>query len=1016
MRRSLLLMNLLSLAVLCSWAQEQPLVVINEIMYHPISEQDEDEYLELYNAGTESADLSAWYLDGIRYSFPEEVTLGADEFLVIAKDPSTFRQRYGLEALGPYDGVLRNSGETLTLLNREGEIIDQLSYDDREPWPVMADGLGASLECINPHEDNSHPRNWRASHFSTDWNYVEISDTARNDLLLFFLEGEGECLIDNVRIVPNQRLTFQAQEWMTYAMMYRHTPSGNQSLPMHFSHVAIERDQTAPLTQLQLPDHPKIKIFAITLMTPEGEQRLDLTSHFNQDGISYANHRTDGNLDGGGATYAAEELPRDRVIHSEPGIHPEVSWQLGSYADGDNNCISCLGQEITLPPGTYTGVHLLATAVNTSTEYSLLRLQTQNQTYPVNIAVTDWARPLPSDENESNNLVKNGGFERNEAWRLAGSHSSSYVWSGDAQEGSRSLRVISSGESTGVNHSVSQKIEGIETGREYTLSFWYKSLSGTFTLVSKIAGESHLNELPLSGHGTPGHQNSVYSENLPPFVTGISHSPQAPRPEDPVRIMAYVEDLDDIDHVTLLYQIEEGQWQATPMLDTGTQGDEIADDHIYSAVLPPQSSQTLVRYQVHAQDVEEEITQRPYPNQLTPNYGYFVYDADPSSNLPIYWLFLDQSEYQALLANPETDELKRGAFVFEGVLYDNIGIRFRGQWARSWPKKSWKLRFNKDNYFLGRRTVNLNSCYHDRAYIREYLCYRFYREADVYACRSQFAEVRLNGEFYGLELDVEQVNEQFLRDRGFNPDGNLYKSKQNGDLRPFGSVRAYQGPFEKKTNEDEEWYDLKELADGLASTPPDHMNSFLQQNVDVNNILNYWAATTILQNWDSIIKNHYLFHDTQSSGYWYMFPWDLDRTWGEYANWDLGARIPILAGMKAHPPGFGLPNDWWNRLIDALLKQPDFRDRYYYFIRTLLDDLFTVQRMNRWIDEQYHLIKDLVPQDRKKWGSQENWDFEEEIENCRKYVIERRVFLYESLPTSVEHWYLYNHERYDSGS
>ena len=45
-------------------------VVISELMYHPLSDVDGDEFIELYNAGTVALDVSGWCFEGVTYCFP----------------------------------------------------------------------------------------------------------------------------------------------------------------------------------------------------------------------------------------------------------------------------------------------------------------------------------------------------------------------------------------------------------------------------------------------------------------------------------------------------------------------------------------------------------------------------------------------------------------------------------------------------------------------------------------------------------------------------------------------------------------------------------------------------------------------------------------------------------------------------------------------------------------------------------------------------------------------------------
>ena len=60
---------------------------------------------------------------------------------------------------------LSNSGERLALLDATGTVIRDFSYNDKQPWPSAADGLGYSLVLISPlsHPDHNLPENWRIS-------------------------------------------------------------------------------------------------------------------------------------------------------------------------------------------------------------------------------------------------------------------------------------------------------------------------------------------------------------------------------------------------------------------------------------------------------------------------------------------------------------------------------------------------------------------------------------------------------------------------------------------------------------------------------------------------------------------------------------------------------------------------------------------------------------------------------------------------------------------------------------
>jgi len=58
-------------------------------MYHPISGNDDDHYVELYNQGTRTVSLANWRFEaGFTFTFPESAILAPDSYLVIARNPA----------------------------------------------------------------------------------------------------------------------------------------------------------------------------------------------------------------------------------------------------------------------------------------------------------------------------------------------------------------------------------------------------------------------------------------------------------------------------------------------------------------------------------------------------------------------------------------------------------------------------------------------------------------------------------------------------------------------------------------------------------------------------------------------------------------------------------------------------------------------------------------------------------------------------------------------------------------
>jgi hypothetical protein len=126
-------------------------LVFNEIMYNPPGEGatdgDEFEFVELKNIGPFTLNLSGlFFSQGITFAFTNGTTLAPGAVFLIARNPATLLTRYpGIVVNGDSSDKLNNDGETVAISHPiAGEIIS-VTYSDRTPWPVAADGSGFSL-------------------------------------------------------------------------------------------------------------------------------------------------------------------------------------------------------------------------------------------------------------------------------------------------------------------------------------------------------------------------------------------------------------------------------------------------------------------------------------------------------------------------------------------------------------------------------------------------------------------------------------------------------------------------------------------------------------------------------------------------------------------------------------------------------------------------------------------------------------------------------------------------------
>lgn len=206
-------------------------VVINELMYSPISGDSDDEYVELHNPGASAVSLEGWQMTGgIDFTFPPNSSIPAGGFLVLGKNKARLLANYAQlnesNTVGDYDGSLDNGGERIALAKpdlvistNEFEevvtstifvVVSEVTYKDGGRWGQWSDGGGSSLELIDPRADLLQPDNWADSDETTKGTWSTISVTGLLDHgmggfdpneLQLVRQGAGEAMLDDIEVL-----------------------------------------------------------------------------------------------------------------------------------------------------------------------------------------------------------------------------------------------------------------------------------------------------------------------------------------------------------------------------------------------------------------------------------------------------------------------------------------------------------------------------------------------------------------------------------------------------------------------------------------------------------------------------------------------------------------------------------------------------------------------------------------------------------------------------------------------
>ncbi|MFN8298521.1 MAG: CotH kinase family protein [Chitinophagales bacterium] len=314
---------------------------------------------------------------------------------------------------------------------------------------------------------------------------------------------------------------------------------------------------------------------------------------------------------------------------------------------------------------------------------------------------------------------------------------------------------------------------------------------------------------------------------------------------------------------------------------------------------------------------------------------------------------------------------------FDGVMYDSVGCRFKGNssYNNQSQKKSWKLDFEEfkaSNELNGLKQINLNNGFKDPTLLREKICLDFLRHFGIPAPRADYVNVYVNNQLWGLYILVEEVDKAFLKTHFGNKGGNLYKGDPHGDLTFKGSAPAsYYSSYELKTNETaNDWSDLVWLCDNLSNTPAGQWHDSLYACFNTEDYVKSWATTILFSNLDSYTgsgHNYYIYHNTETDRFEWI-NWDVNEAFGTFLNGNQASQMASLAMNY-------IPNPKNSRPLHVKMSADSvYWDSFKHFVCVALSDYFNASTLFPVIDSLHNRIKPSAYADTKKFYSNAQFD------------------------------------------
>ena len=1005
--------RILGLPVLLTLAGPLPAQVrISEIMYHP--PEPVLEFIELHNAGATAVSLAGWSITGgVVWTFPGGSRIEAGGFALVCRSCRDMAQALGVQEetlYGDYEGALSNGGERVALSNAGGQLVDEVEYSDLPPFDPLADGLGRSLERLCFLAGGSAPGNWRASAAAGGtprgpgpaetcppplppalspvvlseiyYHPPDAADPAEEFLELYNRTGapvdlHGWRLADGVDLVFDR------------AMGPTVVPPGGMLL-VAGDPAAVSRLTGIAATSIAGPWEGRLSNFedVLELQSPDGTP-LERVA-YSQDGLWPAR------ADGLGSSLqivdpnVSSALPQNWRVAADDRCSPQQSCVLvtnGSsvrwfenlsggdpgfsggraWFDPDFNDVSngwrdgrlAVGYDSRVPDGQ---PWVLTPSTPLDGAHSIL-LRIEFQFDPqANPCATD--APFLSADWDDGFVAWLNGVEVARRGMLDpagtvpafdGQYRAAIVTAGGYRQPAPVYQNVWAGASGSLRAGRNVLAIGNYNSRNTSSDLY---LSARLTLGPEVLGRDM----------TPGQPSAVSSAVVPPLVRDAEHSPAEPRSTDAVIVTAGVEG-PEIDRVDLV--VDSGSGETTiPMRDDGAGGDAAAADGVYTGRIDPLPSLTLVKYRVEAWAGGGGSCPGSQPREGNPSAttGYLVADGRPAvtGEVRLFYIFTPG----ALTDLSCTDLVYRGGTLvdFRGRAHFDVGVKFRGETACSYPKKPLRVRFNRGDTLDAQRHLNFNACWNDKAMLREKLGFDLFRDAGVPYSETHMARVHTNGGvFHGAYFTVEDPSEEYLRRNGWDSGGGLWKCRTPMLDGSTGGYEALTDPATARIGE------VGTFATALNARSGQALVDLLDAQLDVEEVIDYQAVQVIIIDGDSVVKNWLLYlgpHGADRLGpeSFGIFPWDIDLSFGQmYLVEDVRHHdIHPLFQTQTYP----FVGQGHHGIINALLQRaPDdyYVKAYYGRMWTLLQEKFRPDLFLAKIDAYDESTIETVRADLQQW-------------------------------------------------
>ena len=409
------------------------------------------------------------------------------------------------------------------------------------------------------------------------------------------------------------------------------------------------------------------------------------------------------------------------------------------------------------------------------------------------------------------------------------------------------------------------------------------------------------------------------------------------------------------------------------------------------------------------------------------------------SDIDTIFLYFDQENYWDELHENFCDKINLSAtMIYKNQTFNEVGVRFKGQTSYAntngengggpggggpggggpggnsvdTDKKSFNIEldwmYNQD--IDGYETLNLNNCYQDPSFLKEFIFEKISRNY-IPAVKVNFIQLMINNQNWGLYPNVQQLDKKHASEWFFDDECTRWRAEDpNGSAPGCGEPGQGGGPGQggpnfgagtsslnflgvdtlnyidhytlKKTYKDDPWIDLvnaAQVVDQVGEIETDSIYNILNQYLDLDATLWHLANEIICSDDDSYIHkggmDYYIYYDAYN-GRILPIEYDGNSVFGnQNTNWS-----PFY---HEDDPDFVL--------LNKLLSIPELRERYLAHFRVILNNSFNTENINFLIDQYAAMIGPYVLDDPQKIYTYD--DFLNSVNQLKDYFVDRSSYL-----------------------